>query len=120
MKKRILLVDDDKDMCSTLADVLSLDTEFEVEYTTKPLDAVDKVRENDYSLIVLDYKMPDMNGIELLQNIRSIKMNIPVILLTAFLSAELVEKALKAGAVKVLSKFIWPNEISKQIKDILR
>ncbi|MDP8259184.1 MAG: response regulator, partial [Candidatus Aadella gelida] len=70
MTKKILLIDDDKDMCSTLKDVLKLDTQFEVEYTISPLDALDKIKETNYDLIVVDYKMPEMNGIELLEHIK--------------------------------------------------
>jgi len=120
MTKKILLVDDDEDMCSTLADVLTLDTQFEVDYTVNPLDALDKIKETEYSLIIIDYKMPEMNGIELLGYIKSIQKNALVLMLTAFISTELIEEAQKAGAAKVLSKFIWPSEISRQISEILK
>ncbi len=117
MKKppKILLVDDDKDMCESLADILTLDSDYKVDYAIDPFKALAMIKKNNYSLIVLDYKMPDMNGIELLEKIKKILPEIIVFILTAFISTELIEKAKKKGADKVLSKFIWPEEILKLI-----
>ncbi|MFH1837446.1 MAG: response regulator [Candidatus Omnitrophota bacterium] len=119
MSKKILLVDDDKDMCSTLAAILKLDNKFEVDYTVSPLEALEKIERTEYSLIIIDYKMPEMNGIELLEQIKLIRKDACVLMLTAFISTDLIEKAEKTGALKVLSKFLWPKEICKQISAIL-
>ncbi|MDD5634720.1 MAG: response regulator [Candidatus Omnitrophica bacterium] len=115
-KRKILLVDDDKDMCESLSDVLSMDSEYNVSYTTSPLKALDKILTENYSLIIIDYKMPEMNGIELLKRIKQHTTFPAVFILTAFISNELIDQAKKEGAAKVLSKFIWPDEILKQIR----
>ncbi len=116
---KILLVDDDRDMCESLADVLTLDSNYNVSFTTEPFKALEMVRSEDFSLIVVDYKMPDMNGVELLKRIKQSKPGTVVFLLTAFISNELIEQAKKEGADKVLSKFIWPEEILKYIKEVV-
>lgn len=116
---KILLVDDDKDMCESLADVLTLDSSYDVSYTTEPLKALDMIGEEDYSLIIIDYKMPQMNGVELLKRMKTAKPNLIIFMLTAFISNELIEQAKKEGANKVLSKFIWPDEILKHIKEVI-
>ena len=118
-KPKILLVDDDKDMCDSLADVLTIDSNYTTESSTKPLEALEMVKKKDFDLIILDYKMPDMNGLELMKRIKEVKPNSVIFLLTAFISNELIEEAKKEGAKKVLSKFIWPDEILKQIKEII-
>jgi len=119
-KARILLVDDDKDMCESLSDVLTLGSNYDVVYSINPLEALEIIKKTDFSMAVIDFKMPDMNGLELLKRIKMLKPNIIVFLLTAFISNDLVEQAKKEGAARVLSKFIWPNEILKCISETLK
>jgi DNA-binding NtrC family response regulator len=114
---KILLVDDDKDMCESLADVITLDSDYSVSYTIDPLKALDLIKKEDFTLIIVDYKMPGMSGIELLQNIKKLRPGATVFMLTAFISTELIKQAKTEGAQKVLSKFIWPDEIIKHIKE---
>ncbi len=117
--KKILLVDDDKDMCESLSDVLTLDSSYDVACTTDPFKALEMVQTEDYSLIIVDYKMPGMNGVELLKRMKKIKPELLIFMLTAFISNELIAQAKKEGAAKVLSKFIWPDEILKCIKETI-
>lgn len=116
----ILIVDDDRDMCISLADVISLDSDYEVTASSSPKKAVEMARKKEYSLLIIDYKMPDMNGIETIKAIRNVSPGLRVIILTAFLSTELVEEARKEGVSTVLSKFIWPDELLKQISAELK
>jgi len=73
------------------------------------------VRKKNYSLVIIDYKMPEMDGLSVIKTMKELRPSIPVIMLTAFLSTELVEEALKEGVLSVLSKFIWPDELLRQI-----
>lgn len=116
---RIFLVDDDKDMCESLADVLSLESGYSVTYSTDPFDALEKIKNGDFSLIIIDYKMPKMDGLELLKRIKQVKPEQDIFMLTAFISNELIAQAKKEGANKVLSKFTWPNEILKNVKETI-
>ena len=116
---KILLVDDDKDMCESLADVLTLDSDYDVKYTTSPVTALEMTKAEDFSLIIIDYKMPEMNGVELLKRIKKVRPEVIVFMLTAFISNELIAQAKKEGADRVLSKFIWPEEILKHIKETI-
>lgn len=116
---KILLVDDDRDMCESLADVLSLESNYRVSFSTSPLKALDMISETDFRLIIIDFKMPEMNGMELLKKIKQINKDSTVFILTAFISNELIEEAKKEGAERVLSKFIWPDEILKCIKNTI-
>lgn len=112
----ILIVDDDKDMCESLADVISLDSDYRVKYTTSPLKALKMIKGGSLSLAIIDYKMPEMDGVELLKRIKEASSALPVFILTAFISTELIREAKKEGAQKVLSKFMWPDELLKHIK----
>jgi CheY-like chemotaxis protein len=118
-KAKILLVDDDRDMCESLSDVLMLDSNYDVSYTTSPLKALEMATQGDFDLIIIDYKMPEMDGVELLKRIKQAKVGVVIFMLTAFISNELIEQAKKEGADRVLSKFIWPDEILKYIKEAI-
>lgn len=115
----ILLVDDDKDMCESLTDVISLDSDYDVSYTTDPLKAIEMIQKQDFSLFILDYKMPHMNGLDLTKRIKALKPDAVIFILTAFISNELITEAKNEGADKVLSKFIWPDEILRHIKETI-
>lgn len=116
---KILLVDDDEDMCESLADVLKLDPAYDISYVTDPFKSLKMIESGNFSLVVVDYKMPEMNGVELLKRIKQVKPNLPCFMLTAFISNELIEEATKGGAEKVLSKFIWPKQILQHIKETI-
>ena len=117
--RKILLVDDDTDMCESLADVLTLDSDYDVSFISNPVKALDVIKLKNFDIVVVDYKMPEMTGLELLKKIKQFKPDLPVFILTAFISSDLIEQAKKEGAIKVLSKFIWPDEILKLIKEVL-
>ncbi|MFH1664843.1 MAG: response regulator [Candidatus Omnitrophota bacterium] len=118
-KPEILLVDDDRDMCESLSDVLSLDSTYSVTYCIDPLKVLEMLKTRTFALIILDYKMPGMNGMELIKEIIKFKPDSVIFMLTAFISTELINQAKKEGAVKVLSKFIWPDKILSHIKETL-
>ena len=80
---------------------------------------LEMVKDTDFALIIIDFKMPEMDGIELLKRIRDIKKDPTIFMLTAFISNELIEQAKKSGAYKVLSKFIWPDDILRHIREVL-
>ena len=114
-KYSILVVDDDRDMCLSLIDVISLDADYKAVSSSSPKKAIEMVRKKNYSLVIIDYKMPEMDGLSVIKTMQELRPSIPVIMLTAFLSTELVEEALKEGVLSVLSKFIWPDELLRQI-----
>lgn len=114
-----MLVDDDKDMCQSLKDVLELDSDYNISYTTNPFKALEIIKTEDFLLIIIDYKMPKMDGTELIKHIKKIKKDTAIFLLTAFISTDLIKQAEKAGANKVLSKFIWPEDILIHVKETL-
>lgn len=111
----VLIVDDDRDMCVSLEDVISLDTDYEVTTCSSPGKAIEILKKKEFSLLIIDYKMPDMNGVEAVNAMRKIRPGLAVIVLTAFLSTELVDEAKRSGIDTVLSKFIWPDELLRQI-----
>ena len=80
---RILIVDDDPHFLRVLQRILSGE-KFAVMATSNPCDAIEFLRSNNFDLIICDLRMPDCDGLNLLQAIRSGGNETPVIILTAY------------------------------------
>jgi DNA-binding NtrC family response regulator len=79
----ILVVDDEPDMRAALSHALNR-SGFSVEIAASGPEAVLKMKNNTFSLVITDIKMPEMTGMELLGTIKNISPRIPVIMITAF------------------------------------
>jgi DNA-binding response OmpR family regulator len=82
MAKRILLVDDESDICFVLGKVLS-ENGFVVDSYENPTLALENFNARSYDLIILDIKMPDLNGFALYREIRRLDKKVKVCFLTA-------------------------------------
>jgi len=113
MKKlKVFVVDDDRDFAESLVDVLE-DKGYEVETAFSGEDAVQRLIEQDFDLICIDFKMPGMNGIECLQEVRKTKPHIKVVMMTGYIVKDLQVQAREAGAIGILEK---PFAIEQLIK----
>ena len=81
-KKKILVVDDDPDIILTLCSVLQ-ESRFEVGFFNNPLLALRAFKPHYYDLVILDIKMPEMNGFELYQQLKKKDSGMKVCFLTA-------------------------------------
>jgi CheY-like chemotaxis protein len=106
----ILLVDDDEDTCASMADVLA-DLGYPVEVATDARTALDLARGRRYSLALLDYKMPEMSGVELFLRIRQFSPDTSGIMVTAFPEDDVRRAAESAGIQRVLPKPIAFDEL---------
>lgn len=114
-----LIIDDDKDICVLLKKLLTEDG-YNVEISTRPKQALRKIREKTYHVIILDLKMPDINGLDLLTKIKKINSDISVIILTAFPSVDSAVQTLKADAFDYVEKPFNIDKLRKTIKTALR
>ena len=80
--KRILLVDDESDLCFVLGEVLSEDG-FVVDSYKDPLLALSNFKAHSYSLVILDIRMPGLNGFVLYRGIRRLDIKVKICFLTA-------------------------------------
>ncbi len=103
MKLRILVIDDDEDICLYLKEFLSREG-YRVSTVTKPADAVPEIKEGRHQIVLLDVRMPEMDGVELLRQIRAIDSDICVIIMTAYPSVESAVDTMKADAFDYLRK----------------
>ena len=81
--RRILVVDDDTDVISTFKMILEMNG-FEVDAYTSPTLALSNFKPNSYGLLLLDIRMPIMNGFELYRKMKSIDSRVEVCFITAF------------------------------------
>src|SRR3972149_7478009 len=93
----ILVVDDDREMGELLKDFLKKEN-FRVHLEKNGKDALSWVTNNEIDLVITDMKMPDMNGMQLLKEVKKIKPSVQVIMITAFGSIDSAVEALKVGA----------------------
>jgi DNA-binding NtrC family response regulator len=112
----ILVVDDERITCAFLAKTLSMNS-WHVDTACDGPSALDLVRRNQYDAIVLDYRMPGMNGADLSLLIEEVSPGIPRVLLTGYPTIDTVFPAVNAGVDRVLAKPIDPQELIESLED---
>ena len=116
--KEVLIVDDEKNIRFTLP--LALEPlELETDTACDGEEALTRLREKEFDLILLDLKMPGMDGIEVLRRIRRIRPDIPVIMITAYGTIENSVEAMKIGALDFISKPFMPERIRDLVSRVL-
>ncbi len=116
---RILIIDDDPHFLRILQRILSGE-KFLVTATSNPCDAIRLLRSSNFSLIICDLRMPDCDGLNLLQTIRNAGNEIPVIILTAYGEVDTYLEAMNAGATEYLNKPIKSDELVLVVRNCLR
>ncbi len=107
--KKILIVDDDTDTLANLSDILS-DRGFEIDTAASGEIALEKVKEccpdgdNCYDICLLDFKMPGMDGVELLKCILQLNPKLQAIMITAYAGEDGMQRAIEAGTWRVFRK----------------
>ncbi|MBE3288495.1 MULTISPECIES: response regulator [Enterobacter cloacae complex] len=120
MKPAILVVDDDMAVCELLQDVLS-EHVFTVLVCHNGQDALRRVQqEQDIALVLLDMMLPDINGLQVLQQLQKQHPALPVIMLTGLGSESDVVVGLEMGADDYIGKPFNPRVVVARVKAVLR
>jgi len=117
MKLNILIVDDTV-LNIVLLEEICKEEGHNVFSFANPLEALESIKNNPYDLAFIDYMMPEMNGIELIKEIKKYQANIITVMITAADSQEVKLKALQAGANEFLIKPIDVSEMMIRLKNI--
>jgi excisionase family DNA binding protein len=114
-KRKVLIVDDDQELVDLIVDVLDKDGRFEVRTVNNGFDAGMMVKEYHPDLIVLDVMLPDINGKEVCQRVRSDKSmdDVRIICISGMVEEDKIEDLKAAGANDFLSK---PFEVETLIE----
>jgi DNA-binding response OmpR family regulator len=116
--KSVLIVDDEKNIRLTLSQALEV-LEVVTDTAANGEEALAKLKGKEFSLILLDLKMPGMDGIEVLRRVREIRPDIGIIILTAYGTVESAVEGMKLGAADFIQKPFAPGEIRKLVSRVL-
>jgi len=114
---RILVVDDDKDMCQLISEILQEES-YEVNISYDGEDALSKIKENSYDLVILDYKLFGISGLVVLEKARQVRPFLKVIMISAFGDDSTKAKAKELGACDFIDKPFNIIEFLQRIKDV--
>ena len=115
---RLLVVDDEPVICRACHRVFSRQG-FDVEESTDAREGLNRAREGDYSAILLDIKMPAMDGLQFLAALREEKPDVPVMIMTGYPSIPNAVSAVRLGASDYITKPFTPEEITQTVRRIL-
>lgn len=116
--KPILIVDDEKNIRLTLSQALEA-LDIEIHAAVNGEEALGMLAESSYSLILLDLKMPGMDGMDVLRKVREEHPDIKVIIITAHGSIDAATEAMKLGAADFVQKPFAPKEIRTLVTNVL-
>lgn len=114
-KLRVLVVDDNEEFCKNVTDILELKG-YEMVSAYDGFKGLEAVKENGFDLMLMDVKMPVMDGVETYRKIKEIAMDTPVIMVTAFAVENLIREALQQGAYGSLKKPIDFDQLLELIE----
>lgn len=117
-REKVLIVDDEKNIRLMLRHCLE-GNDYIVESAVNGEDALDKLKEEEYDLVLLDMKLPGMSGMEVLRWINFNSNNTAVIMITAFGTIESAVEAMKMGAFDYLRKPFSTEEIRGLVQEVL-
>jgi DNA-binding response OmpR family regulator len=116
---KVLVVDDEVKMCFTLRKLLEL-SHFQVDVAHDGIQAMDKVKSFHPQCVLLDIRMPNSNGYEVLQEIKKISPETIVIMTTAVASDESRDQCMQAGAYDYLTKPVNFQTLLEKIEGSLK
>lgn len=114
----ILLVDDDEDLAQTLAEVLEM-MEHSVQVIGDGQSAIDAMKTGRFDLVLLDWQLPDMSGLDVCKEYRNMGAKSPVLMLTGMRDAGSKELGRAAGADDFLTKPFTLDQLMERVQQIL-
>ena len=116
--KNILIIEDEKEIREGLAELLE-DAGFLVDSAENGRQGLEKIGKKDFDIVVTDLIMPVVGGMEVLREIKRIKPQIRVVLITAFATIDNAVEAMKAGASDYITKPFRIDEVQTKIRKVL-
>jgi len=115
---KILLTDDNTEFSLNLKDILEVKG-YEVFIANDGFSALDFVRRTKVDIVLMDIRMPEMDGVETYKKMKSIIPDVPVIMLTGFALEELIRESIEYGVFGCLSKPLNFDELFTAIENAL-
>jgi len=119
MADQILIVDDEKDMLTLLKRYITHQTDYGVATESDPLKALQRFKRGSFELVITDLKMPSMDGIDLLREIKKIDPEISVVIITAYATIDTAVEAIKEGAYDYITKPFRRERILMTVEKVM-
>lgn len=116
---KILIIDDDKDICEYMH-LLLTQSGYDVTALTSPRQGLDALREEEFHVVILDIMMPELNGMEVLEEIRRFDTDIAIIIFTGYPSVDTAVMSMKYNVSDYIKKPFDVDEFNKTLENILR
>lgn len=114
----ILIVDDDHDICQVLSKFLTK-SNYTVDIAHTGDAGLKLVRTTEYDLILCDYKLPDLTGVELLQKIKILNSTVAIIMITGYSDVKTAVETFRYGANDYVTKPLYPDELLVTIEETI-
>lgn len=115
----VLIVDDDVEICEFMKNLLEKEG-VNVTLSHQPNDALEKIKDGNFHLIILDIMLPGMDGIELLREIRMQDSDVAIAIFTGYPSLESAIEALKLEAIDYIPKPFTPKQVKELIEKVMK
>lgn len=117
---KILIIEDEAAIRRVLAKILSEENDaYQVEEAEDGVSGYEKIKNNDYDLVLCDIKMPKMDGVELLEEVKKIKPEIPMVMISGHGDMETAIQAMRLGAFDYISKPPDLNRLLNTVRNAL-
>jgi len=120
MSEKILIVDDELDMLELLELIITDRTSYQVVTTSNPLDVPGLLKEGGFDLLISDLRMPQMDGMELLDQAGQIDPQLPFIFLTAYGTVDSAIEAMRKGALDYITKPFRQEQILLTVEKAMK
>jgi len=117
-QKRVLIIDDEDVICKACKMVLN-EQEFICDHCLSGKEGIQRVMEQDYDLLLLDMKLKEMDGMDILKQVKQKKPDLYVIVITGYSTVANTVKAMKLGANDYLSKPFTDHELIDAVNALL-
>jgi len=115
---RILIVEDDRDVRVTMEHAFS-GHGYEVTAAANAAGALELLAQVQIDVVLLDYRLPDTDGLDLFQRIKDRQPDVPSVVVTAYATVDMIEAALDAGVCRVLPKPVDIPEILDAVEELV-
>ena len=106
----VLLVDDEEIVTTSISALLMLETDYDVLVFNSPIEALEEMQHEEIDLVISDYLMPDMNGVEFLMEMKKLQPEAIRIILTAYADKENAIKAINEVGLYQFVEKPWDND----------
>lgn len=117
-KHKILIVDDNEELCQNLTDILELKG-YEISKAYDGYHAIESIKLKNFSVVIMDIKMPGINGLDTLKILKQINPKISIIMITAFADDIFYKESKKNNDLKIIQKPIDMDKFLSLIEGIL-